>query len=77
MSEAKGCKSEGKHRIEALRQRVFESEKYRERLRSDLPGALAEVGIDATPQNISLVKNVINTIDNLYDGFEEREKLVT
>jgi hypothetical protein len=64
-------------RIKALRELVFESEDFRELLRTDIRAALKKVDIDPTPKNIALVKNVIDSIDNLYEGFGEHEKLVT
>ncbi len=64
-------------RIQALREKVFESEDFRRLLRTDIKKALDEVHIEPTPKNIALVKNVIDSIDNLYDGFGEHEKLVT
>ena len=70
-------KSSGK--IEELRKKVFEDQQFRELLRRDVKKALADpaIQIEATPQNVALIQNVIDTIDNLYEGFEERDRFAT
>jgi len=64
-------------RIEELRKRIFEKREFRELLVKDPKAALEEVGIAATPQNLALVKNVIDSITNLYSAFEERDSFLT
>jgi hypothetical protein len=69
----------GSGKIEELRKKVFEDQTFRELLRWDPKKALADpaIQIEATPQNLALIKNVIDVIDNLYRGFEEHDRFVT
>ncbi len=64
-------------KVEELRQRIFEKREFRELLLKDPKAALEEVGIPATPQNLALVKNVTDSINNLYSAFEEKDRFCT
>ncbi len=67
--------------IEKLREKIFEDQAFRERLMSNISKTLEEnkkeLGIPATPQNVALIKNVVDAINNLYDGFGEHDRFVT
>jgi len=64
-------------KIEELRHRIFEKREFRELLVKDPKAALEQVGIAATPQNLALVKNVTDSITNLYSAFEEKDRYCT
>jgi hypothetical protein len=64
-------------KIEELRRRIFDKRDFRELLVKDPTAALKEVGITATPQNLALVKNVTDSINNLYSAFEEKDEFCT
>lgn len=63
--------------IDNLRQRLLRDEKFRQLLKSNTKKALEEVNIEPSPQNVALVRNVIDSIDNLYAGFDEEDRFVT
>jgi hypothetical protein len=64
-------------KIEELRKLVINDQGFRQLLRSKPAEALNLAHIDPTPKNLALVKNVIDSIDNLYAGFEEIDKFIT
>jgi hypothetical protein len=64
-------------KIEELRKLVFNDQGFRQLLRSKPAEALKKAQIDPTPKNLALVKNVVDSIDNLYAGFEEIDKFIT
>ena len=63
--------------IDNLRKRVLEDQKFRQLLVSQPEKALESVGIKPTHQNVALVRNVIQSINNLYYGFDERDEFIT
>lgn len=64
-------------KIEELRKLVINDQGFRQLLKSKPAEALQKAQIDPTPKNLALVKNVIDSIDNLYAGFEEIDKFIT
>ena len=65
------------HQIDNLRERVLQDLQFRQLLKSNTKEALEKVDIKPTPQNVALVRNVIDSIDNLYAGFDEEDRFVT
>ena len=65
------------NQIDNLREKVLQDVKFRELLKSNTKEALEKVDIRPTPQNVALVRNVIDSIENLYAGFDEQDKFVT
>jgi hypothetical protein len=64
-------------KIEVLRKNILEDKDFRELLKKNTAEALKKVGIDPTSQNVALVRNVIDSIDNLYYAFGEHDRFVT
>lgn len=64
-------------KIEVLRKKILEDQDFRELLKKNTAEALKKVGIDPTSQNVALVRNVIDSIDNLYYAFGEHDRFVT
>ena len=65
------------NQIDNLRQKLLEDRKFRELLKSNTKEALEKVDINPNPQNVALVRNVIDSIDNLYAGFDEEDRYIT
>ena len=63
--------------LDHLRERILKDKEFREALVNSPRSALKEVGIDPTPQNLALIKNVTDSIGNLYFAFEEEDRYVT
>jgi hypothetical protein len=63
--------------LDELRKRILKEQEFREQLVKDPHAALKSVGIASTPQNVALIKNVIDSIENLYSAFEEKDRFVT
>ena len=64
-------------RLDTLREKVLTDKNFRKQLKNDTKKALKSVGITPTRQNVALVRNVIDSIENLYDGFDEIDTFVT
>jgi hypothetical protein len=64
-------------KIEELRKLVVNDHGFRQLLKSKPAEALQKAKIDPTPKNLALVQNVIDSIDNLYDGFGEKDRFIT
>jgi hypothetical protein len=63
--------------IADLRKRVLEDQEFRRLLKMDTGKALESVGIRPTPENVALIRNVISSIDHLYEGFAEEDRYIT
>lgn len=63
--------------IANLQKRILEDQEYRELLVKDTPKALRMVGIEPSHQNVALVRNVISSIEHLYQGFDEIDRFIT
>jgi hypothetical protein len=64
-------------KIAELRKLVLNDQEFRQLLKSKPQVALKKADIDPTPQNLALIKNVIDSIDNLYYAFEEKDNFIT
>lgn len=63
--------------IDDLRRKVLEDRDFRQLLVSNPEQALKTVGINPTSHNVALVKNVISSIQNLYEGCGEIDEFIT
>jgi hypothetical protein len=64
-------------KIAELRKLVLNDQEFRQLLKSKPQVALKKADIDPTPQNLALIKNVMDSIDNLYYAFEEKDNFIT
>jgi len=64
-------------KIAELRKLVINDAKFRQLLRRNPKAALEKVHIRPTPQNLALVQNVVDSINNLYSAFEEKDRFLT
>lgn len=65
------------NQISKLREKMLEDPKFRQLVMSKTAEALKEIGIEPTSQNVALVRNVIDSIENLYKGFDEEDRFIT
>ena len=64
-------------KIAEFRELLLNDVKFRKLLRTNPKLALEKAHIRPTPQNLALVQNVIDSIDNLYEGFGEMHRDLT
>jgi hypothetical protein len=64
-------------KIDELRKLVLNDQEFRQLLKSKPQVALKKADIDPTPQNLALIKNVMDSIDNLYYAFQEKDNFIT
>lgn len=58
-------------KLAEFRELLLNDVNFRKLLRTEPKLALEKADIRPTPQNLALVQNVIDSIDNLYEGFGE------
>lgn len=64
-------------KLAEFRELLLNDVNFRKLLRTKPKLALKQADIRPTPQNLALVQNVIDSIDNLYEGFGEIHKDLT
>ena len=60
--------------LKALREKVLTDEEFRKQLRNNPADALKSVGIQATPENLQLVKKVVSSLEELHEAFGDEDE---